>query len=62
MEYKNIFSVRVAKHLLSLGEKVHNIKPNKKKPGFTVYVFEKGPMFDEHMRIATERKNDTKKQ
>ena len=62
MEYKNIFSVRVAKHLLSLGEKVHNIKPNKKKPGFTVYVFEKGPKFDEHMRIATERKNDTKKQ
>lgn len=58
MEYKNIFSVRVAKHLIALGEKVHNIKPNKKQPGYTVYVFEKGPDFDEHMKVATERKNN----
>lgn len=58
MKYKNIFSVRVAKHLLSLGERVHSIKPNKTKPGYTVYVFEKGPDFDEHMKIATERRHE----
>ena len=58
MEYKNIFSIRVAKHLLSLGEKVHNIKPNKKVPGHTVFVFEIGPNFDEHMAKATERKTE----
>ena len=62
MQYKNIFSIRVAKHLMALGEKCHNIKPNKKIPGHTVFVFEVGPEFDDHMRVATERKSDTEKE
>lgn len=57
-KYKNIFSIRVAKKLIQLGEHVVNIKPNKKKAGFTVYVFEISPTFDDNMKIATQRKEE----
>jgi len=57
-KYKNIFSIRVARKLIKLGERVVDIKPNLKKEGFTVYVFELSPTFDENMKIATVRKNE----
>jgi hypothetical protein len=57
-KYKNIFSIRVARKLIKLGERVVDIKPNLKKAGFTVYVFELSPTFDENMKIATKHKNE----
>ena len=57
-KYKKIFSIRVAKKLIKLGERVVDIKPNLKKAGFTVYVFELSPTFDENMKIATSHKNE----
>ena len=58
-QYKNIFSIRVARKLISLGETVVRISPNFKRPGYTVFTFKVSPTFEEHMKIATAKRGDT---
>ena len=38
--YKSIFSPYIARNLLRLGNPIIDIKPDKKKEGHTIFIFE----------------------
>lgn len=39
MEYKSIFTPRVARYLLKNGNQIYDIKPNKNNPEKTIFIF-----------------------
>ena len=52
---KLIFSLRVAKNLLALGEKITDIEPNNKEKAKSVYVFAVSPTLSDNIEKATKR-------
>lgn len=54
-QYKNIFSIRIAKRLIALGEQVYRISPNRNQKNHTVFTFVVSPTFDENMKKAIAR-------
>jgi hypothetical protein len=53
MEYKVILKPSIARHLLSKGNPIVDIKPNKNKAGETVFVFENTEKLKEDLTAIT---------
>lgn len=55
---KCVFSPQLAQYLVQCGYQIVDLKPNYNNPGQTVFVFRKGPGFDEQWAIWLDEKEE----
>lgn len=54
-KYKSIFNAGVARHFLKLGNPIADIKPDKKEPNKTIFIFEETEKFMKDMATVIRR-------